>query len=276
MHIEKDSVKELLEACKRGDLTRVKILIRHSGPRAGEGLDLCYSALMGHRNLVEFLTDELNRDVHVYGDMPLCYAAKNGHRDMVSLLLAKGADISARKSKPLCWALMYGHMHVVDMLLEQGANTDSVDECLLAVVCERGHLEPVKLLVEGFKLDVNENEFAALRYALLNQNQVIIDYLLSIPGINIHFEDNWTVKTSAQRGWVLALRSLMESADFTPLADNLLVLAVRAKNLACIRYLVSQQGASVSKLTTDDLKPLQSESPEEQKILKYLKRKVGR
>ena len=273
MRTEEDSVKKLLKACKTGDLERVQILVKLKSTHASEGLDLCYSALMGHQNLVEFFIDELNRDIHVYGDMPLCYAAKNGHQDVVSYLLAKGADISAGKNKPLCWALMSGHMHVVDMLLAQGANSDFVDESLLAVVCERGHLEAVKLLVEVFKLDANADGFSALHYALLNQNHTVLDYLLSIPGINILFEDNWSVKTSAQRGWVPALRSLMKAGNFKGLTDDLLRLSVRNKHLAGIRFLVEQQGASVSKLTTDDLKSFKPESPEEQKILKYLKRK---
>ena len=274
MRTEEDSVKKLLEACKRGDLLSVKILVKHKSAHAGEGLDLCYSALMGHRKLVEFFIDELNRDIHVYGDMPLCYAAKNGHQDVVSFLLAKGADISVGRDMPLRWALMYGHIHVVDVLLDQGANSNSVDKYLLAVVCERGHVEAVKLLIEDFKLDVNANEFSALRYALLNQNQAILDYLLSIPGINIHFDDNWSVKTSAQRGWVPALRSLMRAGEFEVLVDNLLVLSVRAKHLSCIRYLVEQQNASVNNLKTEDIKSLKPESPEDQKILKYLERKA--
>ncbi|CAH0559644.1 unnamed protein product [Brassicogethes aeneus] len=99
-----DPFRELFEACKLGDIARVRTLINPQTVNA--------------------------RDTAGRKSTPLHFAAGYGRRDVVEFLLSAGASIQARDDgglHPLHNACSFGHADVVRLLLEAGANPNTRD-----------------------------------------------------------------------------------------------------------------------------------------------------
>uniref|UniRef100_A0A1Y1MGQ1 Poly [ADP-ribose] polymerase n=1 Tax=Photinus pyralis TaxID=7054 RepID=A0A1Y1MGQ1_PHOPY len=99
-----DPLRELFEACKTGDIARVRKLITAQTVNA--------------------------RDTAGRKSTPLHFAAGYGRRDVVEFLLSTGASIQARDDgglHPLHNACSFGHADVVRLLLEAGASPNTRD-----------------------------------------------------------------------------------------------------------------------------------------------------
>ncbi|KAK7571104.1 hypothetical protein V9T40_014708 [Parthenolecanium corni] len=99
-----DPLRELFEACKAGDLAKVKKLVNVQTVNA--------------------------RDTAGRKSTPLHFAAGYGRRDVVEFLLSAGAQIQARDDgglHPIHNACSFGHADVVRLLLEAGANPNVRD-----------------------------------------------------------------------------------------------------------------------------------------------------
>ena len=70
----------------------------------------------GNQALAEALLDHGKANVHVAGDLPLRTSARKGHKEIVAMLLAKGADLTARNHQAVYLAEKYGHRDVVEIL----------------------------------------------------------------------------------------------------------------------------------------------------------------
>ncbi|XP_067936599.1 poly [ADP-ribose] polymerase tankyrase-1-like isoform X2 [Watersipora subatra] len=99
-----DSGRELFEACRSGDLSKVKTLVNAINVNS--------------------------RDTAGRKSTPLHFAAGFGRKDVVEHLLECGADVTARDDGgliPLHNACSFGHAEVVHLLLSQGADSNSRD-----------------------------------------------------------------------------------------------------------------------------------------------------
>ncbi|XP_076257576.1 tankyrase isoform X2 [Rhynchophorus ferrugineus] len=99
-----DPLRDLFEACKVGDIARVRKLITPTTVNA--------------------------RDTAGRKSTPLHFAAGYGRRDVVEFLLSAGASIQARDDgglHPLHNACSFGHADVVRLLLEAGASPNTRD-----------------------------------------------------------------------------------------------------------------------------------------------------
>ncbi|KAL2078216.1 hypothetical protein ACEWY4_025901 [Coilia grayii] len=131
--------RELFEACRNGDVERVKKLVNpdnvDSRDTAGrKSTPLHFAAGFGRRDVVEFLLQN-GADVHARDDgglISLHNACSFGHGEVVKLLLHHGADANSRDNwnyTPLHEAAIKGKIDVCIMLLQHGAeptirNTD--------------------------------------------------------------------------------------------------------------------------------------------------------
>ncbi|XP_067408936.1 poly [ADP-ribose] polymerase tankyrase-2 isoform X2 [Emydura macquarii macquarii] len=131
--------RELFEACRNGDVERVKRLVRpgnvNSRDTAGrKSSPLHFAAGFGRKDVVEYLLQS-GANVHARDDgglIPLHNACSFGHAEVVSLLLHHGADPNARDNwnyTPLHEAAIKGKIDVCIVLLQHGAepairNTD--------------------------------------------------------------------------------------------------------------------------------------------------------
>ncbi|KAK3559943.1 hypothetical protein QTP86_029546 [Hemibagrus guttatus] len=131
--------RELFEACRSGDLERVKKLLSaenvNSRDTAGrKSTPLHFAAGFGRRDVVSYLLQH-GANVHAQDDgglISLHNACSFGHAEVVNLLLRHGADPNSRDNwnyTPLHEAAIKGKIDVCIVLLQHGAepsirNTD--------------------------------------------------------------------------------------------------------------------------------------------------------
>ncbi|RXN12088.1 tankyrase-2 isoform X2 [Labeo rohita] len=131
--------RELFEACRSGDLERVKKLVCpenvNSRDTAGrKSTPLHFAAGFGRRDVVDYLLQH-GANVHARDDgglISLHNACSFGHAEVVNLLLRHGADANSRDNwnyTPLHEAAIKGKIDVCIVLLQHGAepmirNTD--------------------------------------------------------------------------------------------------------------------------------------------------------
>ncbi|KAF7647987.1 hypothetical protein LDENG_00163780, partial [Lucifuga dentata] len=134
-----EASRELFEACRSGDLDRVRKLLTaenvNSRDTAGrKSTPLHFAAGFGRKDVVDFLLQN-GANVHARDDgglISLHNACSFGHAEVVSLLLHHGADANSRDNwnyTPLHEAAIKGKIDVCIVLLQHGAeptvrNTD--------------------------------------------------------------------------------------------------------------------------------------------------------
>uniref|UniRef100_A0A8C5EEB9 Poly [ADP-ribose] polymerase n=1 Tax=Gouania willdenowi TaxID=441366 RepID=A0A8C5EEB9_GOUWI len=134
-----EAFRELFEACRNGDVVRVKKLVDRVNVNAKDmagrkSTPLHFAAGFGRKDVVDHLL-QMGANVHARDDgglIPLHNACSFGHSEVVSLLLIQGADPNARDNwnyTPLHEAAIKGKIDVCIVLLQHGAepnirNTD--------------------------------------------------------------------------------------------------------------------------------------------------------
>uniref|UniRef100_A0A671R307 Poly [ADP-ribose] polymerase n=1 Tax=Sinocyclocheilus anshuiensis TaxID=1608454 RepID=A0A671R307_9TELE len=124
--------RELFEACRNGDVSRVKRLVDSVNVNAQDmagrkSTPLHFAAGFGRKDVVEHLL-QMGANVHTRDDgglIPLHNACSFGHAEVVSLLLCQGADPNARDNwnyTPLHEAAIKGKTDVCIVLLQHGAD----------------------------------------------------------------------------------------------------------------------------------------------------------
>jgi len=157
--------EELLKAAEKGDVDRVRELLRRGANPNTRGKDgitpLHLAAHHGYvgiaRLLLEHGADVNARDKDGY--TPLHWTAFYGkydvaRHDVARLLLNRGADVDARDrydSTPLHLAAFVGSLDVVKLLLECGADVNARDrygKTPLDMAREWGHMEVARVIKE--------------------------------------------------------------------------------------------------------------------------------
>ncbi|CAH1784884.1 unnamed protein product, partial [Owenia fusiformis] len=124
--------RELFEACKNGDLVKVKKLVNTSNVNAKDtagrkSSPLHFAAGFGRKDVVEHLL-QCGASVHARDDgglIPLHNACSFGHAEVVQLLLRHGADANSRDNwnyTPLHEAAIKGKIDVCIVLLQHGGD----------------------------------------------------------------------------------------------------------------------------------------------------------
>ncbi|XP_067648830.1 ankyrin repeat domain-containing protein 50-like [Haliotis asinina] len=157
----------LHDACRKGNLTRVKRILSqslvHLDMREGNHgkTPLMVTAQEGHCRIFDFLiTKGANKlQVDNNGKNILHWACKGGHVGMVDCLLPQyGVNINDRYMPPLAQAAYQGYSDVVEFLVCMGADmsqTDSSGDSALHWACKGGHLDIVKYLLSQCSVDIN-------------------------------------------------------------------------------------------------------------------------
>uniref|UniRef100_A0ABM0N060 Poly [ADP-ribose] polymerase n=1 Tax=Saccoglossus kowalevskii TaxID=10224 RepID=A0ABM0N060_SACKO len=127
-----DPNRDLFEACRNGDLVRVKKLVTTHNVNARDtagrkSTPLHFAAGFGRKDVVEHLLQH-GANVHSRDDgglIPLHNACSFGHAEVVTLLLRHGGDANARDNwnyTPLHEAAIKGKIDVCIVLLQHGAD----------------------------------------------------------------------------------------------------------------------------------------------------------
>ncbi|XP_033118085.1 transient receptor potential cation channel subfamily A member 1 homolog isoform X1 [Anneissia japonica] len=148
-------------AAKFGYLQIVKLLIENGADidakNEEEQTPAHLAALYGKYRTVKELVNHdptVVDDEDEYSNTPLHLASQEGHFKVVQVLIAAGAEITARNQNqwtPLDCAASNGWRKTAEVLLEADCPVDPIDKAKttpLHLACKNGHLEVVKLLLE--------------------------------------------------------------------------------------------------------------------------------
>jgi ankyrin repeat protein len=180
-------MKELFEAVRAGDLSRVAALVEADPSLAifaasilGETAQI-ETLLAGNRSLVGLVSSD--------GWTPLHLAAFFGKLDAARLLLNKGALANARSTNamqntPLHAAAAGKHAEVAKLLIDHGAPVNARQHggwAPIHAAAQNGDIELAKVLVAaGADVMIRaENNQSAMDLALTKGHQAMVEYLES-------------------------------------------------------------------------------------------------
>ena len=145
----KDINNALRRSAENGQLEVVKYLVEEhqADIHVRDEYALRCSAANGHLDVVKYLVEGHNADIHA-ADTALRWGASNGHLHVVKYLVSKGSDIHSLDDTALKWSAKHGHLDVVKYLVEKGANIHADNDRSLRWSANNGHLHVVKYLVE--------------------------------------------------------------------------------------------------------------------------------
>jgi len=141
--------QNLFQACKEGDLEKVKLLVENKA------------------------------DITAEHNTALIEASYHGQLEIVKFLLENKADIAAENNEALQEASLKGHSEIVKFLIENKADVAAKNNAVIRLASYRGHLETVKFLVEN-KADITAENNGAIRLARENERTEVVKYLESL------------------------------------------------------------------------------------------------
>src|SRR5271167_1129364 len=177
-------MKELFEAIRAGDLSRVAALV------AADPTLAIFAGVMGDNGRLEELlagNRSLVSAMSTDGWTPLHLAAFFGKTENVRLLLKKGAEVTARSTNPMQNMPLHAaaagkHAEIVKLLLDHGAPANARQHggwTPLHAAAQNGDLDSARALVSSgadTKARADNNQ-SALDLALTTGQQAMVDFL---------------------------------------------------------------------------------------------------
>ena len=168
-------------------------------PQRPEAVPLYYAALLGFRDLAEYLISEHPSHINARGGRegnPMHVAARAGHASILTLLLEHGADVDDRDATftPLHQASFYGKFESGRCLLDRGADINARDYdgwTPVLMAAYQGHVELAQMLLErGAKPGARDNFSGRtpLHWAVLKRSIQAVRLFLE-HGADVHARD---------------------------------------------------------------------------------------
>ena len=156
----KSITSQFRDACKTGDLKKVKYLLARSKKINVKYLNAMYTlnfAVMdGYSNIVKLLVDmgaNVNKGDSYYECRPLHDACRKGYLKIAEILVENGADIDATtyfsNSTPLHYAAIKQNYEIIKLLFENGCKTEIRNKqnvTALELAMDRGYIDVVKVI----------------------------------------------------------------------------------------------------------------------------------
>src|SRR6185369_8547242 len=187
-----------------GSLQVVKFATEQGDAYAHAKSALCFAAKNGHINVVKYLIEKCNVNIHVSEDVALRISAKNGHLSVVKYLIDSGADIHADNDAALRGAAENGYLHVIKYLLKHGANIHARDDSALCISIIKGHTDIVKYLIDK-GANIYASEDRALNLSIEYRHLDIVKCLVE-HGADI----NYALYSSIIKGYLDIIKYLIE------------------------------------------------------------------
>ena len=181
-------MKELFEAIRAGDLSRVTALVD-----ADPSLAVFAAAILGETKRVEELLAGNRSLVSVLssdGWTPLHLAAYFGKQETAQALLNRGAEVNARSTNPMRNTPLHAaaagrHTGIAKLLLDRGAAVSARQEggwTPLHAAAQNGDIDMAKtLMAAGADVQARaDNQQTALDLALTHARQGMVDFLESV------------------------------------------------------------------------------------------------
>lgn len=176
--------EELMEACEKGELEKVKSIIEK-----GIDIDLEYNnwtpltkaSEKGHLNIVKYLVEngaKINKE-NGHDWTALMCASMNGHSDIVEYLVENGAGVNIKNEDGHTALILVSnedkeHLNIIQYLVDNGADINIKNndgDTALIIASKKEHLCIIKYLIYN-KADVNVKDncdWTALMYILKNK-----------------------------------------------------------------------------------------------------------
>lgn len=186
--------QDILEVTKKGDLLKVKELLKNN-PNLVKLKDqrnctaLHYAADKGYIDIVKYLVSNgANAQAKdIDGDSPLHWASFAGKTEIIKILVLKGVDVNQKnndKETPLHTAVRQGKKAVVRLLCEAGANPNAVNNYLRSPIHfvrpENYSVEISRTLIEnGADINLkNTYDETPLLYAVSMRDKGLVKLLI--------------------------------------------------------------------------------------------------
>ncbi|XP_023774604.1 ankyrin repeat domain-containing protein 16 isoform X1 [Cyanistes caeruleus] len=271
---EQERMRRLLRLVQEGNLDLLRDELRLDEipealswrwGRLGDSL-LHHAARSGHRDVLEFLIQEIGMDPEVAnGDYkrPIHEAASMGHRECVSFLLERGASVDCLKKgdwTPLMMACTRKNLEVIKTLVEHGANPllrNKDGWNCFHIASREGHPEVLRFLLDVFPNCWNTESTTGrtpLHTAAMHGCSQVVELLLERCQYQPDSRDSCGVTPfmdALQNGHVGIARLLLEKHQACPTAVDALGAqalhraAVTAQD-GSIQFLVSELGVDVN------------------------------
>ncbi|KAL7032252.1 hypothetical protein ACKWTF_007263 [Chironomus riparius] len=160
---------------------------------------LHWACLSGREQLVDIILKLSTPDINLGDDTnatPLILATLGGKLEIVKLLIAKGADVNAKKQgghSSLQYAVSKNHKGIVQYLIEKGADINILDDRLdtpLHRAASLGRLDIVKILIDkGANLNRQNRELNTPLHLALEDEQLTVGFLLIEAGADCKLEN---------------------------------------------------------------------------------------
>ncbi|XP_046543662.1 ankyrin repeat domain-containing protein 50-like [Haliotis rubra] len=194
----------LLEACRKGNLSRVRLILSkglvdiNSRDEKHGRTPLMVAAHGGHCEIFDFLMSKGANmsDVDYDCKNVLHWACKGGHVDMVERVLPQYGVVKGKEIPPLLHAAWSGYSDVLEFLVCTGSNVSQVDvkgnnALHYASLC--GHMAVLKYIVSQASVDVNSRNkdgLTPLMMAASSGNRDVFDFLASMGANASYVGDN--------------------------------------------------------------------------------------
>ena len=109
-------VHEFIVACKENDLNKIQQMMHMVDISINE-VGFKYACYYGHIDVVKYLVQNIDIDVHARDEEGFRWACYYGHIDVVKYLVPLGVDIHAKNEYGLMWAWWNGHIDIVRYLV---------------------------------------------------------------------------------------------------------------------------------------------------------------
>ena len=135
------------EACKTGDMARLKRELAKPNHTVDINTALCAASAYGSYDIVRYLLQQEYTNVHFMEEEPLLSAVFHDQNYVVRLLIEYGANYHVLNDLPLILAAKRGNLSTFEFLFDYDYSNDTYDEAMLVAV-EEGHWEIVKKMVD--------------------------------------------------------------------------------------------------------------------------------
>jgi ankyrin repeat protein len=153
------------------------------------------SCYIGNLNEVKQFIQEgvCVNETNSMNEFPLGIACKNGHLELVKYLIeGANANIHLKNDMALELACEYGHLNIIKYLIQnQNSNDYQNHHHMLVIACQYGHLQVVKYLIEEVGLDPHTGNEITLLIAVRRGYLEIVKYLIEETGANPHVENDY-------------------------------------------------------------------------------------
>ena len=196
--------KDLLNACRIGDLSLVKEIIEQRGGNVNavqnDATPLIITTHLNYPEISKYLIQN-GAEVNVKDardNTPLIYALQKISENVPELLINKGADVNAigsNEETPLYLAAKSGSLEYVKLLLSKGAKINQGDPALIEAL-KGDYIDIIQTLINnGADLNLRDSYFnkSALHWAigsLWQKTNEKIAKMLIAAGADVNIQDN--------------------------------------------------------------------------------------